>query len=71
MSGHSYSIDGMLMYRQALSIAHDHSLRFSTPIWWGDTFVTSKYGIGLSLLYLPGIVLLGWLATPPSPHSTT
>ena len=71
MSGHSYSIDGLLMYRQALSVAHDHSLRFSTPIWWGGTYTTSKYGIGLSLLYLPGIVLFGWLASPPTPHGTT
>lgn len=71
MSGHSYSIDGMLMYRQALSIVHDHSLRFATPIWWGDTYTTSKYGIGLSLLYLPGVVLFGLFASPPTPHGTT
>lgn len=71
MSGHSSSIDGMLMYRQALSIAHDHSLRFATPVWWGETFTTSKYGIGLSLLYLPGVALLGWLASAPTPQGTT
>jgi hypothetical protein len=67
-SGHGYSIDGLLMYRQAVSIVHDHSLRFSTPIWWGDTFATSKYGIGLSLLYLPGVVILSLFSSPPVPN---
>jgi hypothetical protein len=67
-SGHSYSIDGLLMYRQAVSIVHDHSLRFSTPIWWGDTFATSKYGIGLSLLYLPGVAIFSLFSSPPVPH---
>ena len=59
--GHAYSIDGVLIYRQAVSIVHEHSLRFGTPIWWGETYVTSRYGIGLSLLYLPGVALLWWL----------
>lgn len=59
--GHVYSIDGLLIYRQAVAIVHEHSLRFGTPIWWGDTYVTSRYGIGLSLLYLPGVALLWWL----------
>ena len=68
-SGHSYSIDGLLMYRQAVSIVHDHSLRFSTPIWWGDTFSTSKYGIGLSLLYLPGVALFSLVSSPPVPQA--
>jgi len=66
-SGHSYSIDGLLMYRQAVSIVHDHSLRFSMPIWWGDTFSTSKYGIGLSLLYLPGVALFSRFGSAPVP----
>jgi hypothetical protein len=66
-SGHSYSIDGVLIYRQAVSIVDDHSLRFSTPLWWGDTFTTSKYGIGLSLLYLPGVALLSLFGSPPVP----
>ena len=66
-SGHSYSIDGLLMYRQAVSIAHDHSFRFSMPIWWGDSFPTSKYGIGLSLLYLPGVALFSRFGSPPVP----
>ncbi len=67
--GHSYSIDGVLMYRQAVSIVHDQSLRFGVPIWWGDTYLTSRYGIGLSLLYLPGVSLLWWLGPAiPTPR---
>ncbi|MHB8612754.1 MAG: hypothetical protein ACYDAL_10045 [Candidatus Dormibacteraceae bacterium] len=61
MSGHSYSIDGVLMYRQALAIVHNFSLRFPAPIYWGDVFTTSKYGIGLSLVYVPGVALLALL----------
>jgi len=68
LSGHSYSIDGLLIYRQAVAIVHDHSLRYSTPIWWGESFPTSKYGIGLSLLYLPGVLVFGQFASPPVPQ---
>lgn len=59
MSGHLHSMDGLFMYRQAWSIAFDHSIRFETPVWiWKPEPVwNSKYGIGLSLLYLPGILL--------------
>ncbi len=65
ISGHSYSIDGVLMYRQALSIVHDASLRFAVPVHWGgDAFTTSRYGIGQSLLYLPGVALLAVLHLP-------
>lgn len=70
MGGHSYSIDGLLMYRQAVSIVTDHSLRFAAPIYWGDVYSSSKYGIGLSLLYLPGVILLTALGLPiPVPRA--
>ncbi|MFI5283891.1 MAG: hypothetical protein ACHQ0J_12295 [Candidatus Dormibacterales bacterium] len=71
IGGHSYSIDGVLMYRQALSIVHDASLRFAVPVHWGgDVFTTSRYGIGQSLLYLPGVALLAVLHVPvPVPGS--
>lgn len=65
-SGHAYSIDGVLIYRQALAIVSDHSLRFPTPIYWYDVFTSSKYGIGLSLVYLPG-VLAAWSSGLPVP----
>ncbi len=70
IGAHNYSIDGLLMYRQALAIVRDHSLRFAVPIYWGDTYSTSKYGIGLSLLYLPGVGLLSWLGLGvPAPQA--
>ena len=49
------------MYRQAASIAYHGSLHFPTALWWGSPIDTSKYGIGLSLLYLPGLGLFSWL----------
>jgi len=60
-SGHYYSIDGMVVFRQARSIYEDHSLIFKEPIEWGYTISTSKYGIGLSLTYLPGLALFSFL----------
>jgi len=72
MSGHSYSIDGVLMYRQATSIVQNLSLSFQTPIHWGGVFTTSRYGIGLSVLYLPGVALLSIAGLHPvSPSSAS
>ena len=60
-SGHFQSIDGMLMFQQARSILYDGSLVFQTPLVWEKPIPTSKYGIGLSLLYLPGLAAFSWL----------
>lgn len=70
MSGHNYSIDGVLMFRQAVSIAQALSFHFAQPVHWGDTYTTSKYAIGLSLFYVPGVKVLSWLgvnALTPQP----
>jgi hypothetical protein len=70
IGAHNYSIDGLLMYRQAVSIVQNHSLRFAVPIYWGDTYTSSKYGIGLSLLYLPGVSLASWFGlVVPTPQA--
>jgi hypothetical protein len=61
MSGHLESIDGLLMYRQAASLTFQHSIHFGTPLWWGVSATTSKYGLGLSLLYAPGLLIWAWL----------
>jgi hypothetical protein len=61
MNGHLQSIDGLTVYRQGLSIAYDHSFHFSSPLWWGAAGTTSKFGLGLSLLYLPGLLLFSGL----------
>jgi hypothetical protein len=68
LSGHLYSIDGLLMYRQSLSLAYAHSIHLTPPILWGAKITDSKYGLGLSLLYLPGLILWSWLA-PYIPQS--
>ena len=62
MSGHLYSIDGLLMYRQALALLYAHSIHLSPPIVCGSAIRDSKYGVGLSLLYLPGSAVLWWLS---------
>ena len=57
--GHSYSIDGLLIYRQALSIAQDLTFRFAVPVQWGDFLApVSVSGFGLPLFYLPGVFVL-------------
>jgi hypothetical protein len=69
MTGHMQSVDGLLTYRQASAIAYARSFQFPTPIWWGQWWATSKFGIGLSLLYLPGLILFSWLSpSVPVPH---
>lgn len=70
MSGHMASVDGLLMQRQAQSIVLDGSLRFRSPVWtWtSDPFWTSQYGIGTSLLYVPGYLVAAPLA-PMVPQS--
>lgn len=70
IGGHSYSIDGVLIYRQALSIVQHFSLRFAVPVYWGQSWPTSFSGIGLALLYLPSVFVvtkLGAHAPIPTP----
>jgi hypothetical protein len=57
MNGHLQTIDGLTIWRQGQSIAYHGSLHFPTPLWWGVSGTTSKFGLGLSLLYLPGLWL--------------
>ncbi|HKP51808.1 MAG TPA: hypothetical protein VJ183_04060 [Chloroflexia bacterium] len=61
MSGHLHSIDGLITYRQAESLAFEGSLKWSQPLWLEAPWTTSKYGIGLSLLYVPGLLIWSWL----------
>ena len=68
-SGHLQSIDGLVMYRQGVSIAYQHSLHWSPAIDWGGLRTTSSYGIGISLLYLPGLLIWSFLQPlMPVPH---
>lgn len=62
VSGHVESIDGRLMFQQGMSVAYDHSLHFREPVpTAAGPYWTSKYGIGLSLLYVPTLLLASWL----------
>jgi hypothetical protein len=46
------------MYRQAYAIAYEHQINFGSPaVWAGTTIPVSQYGIGLSLFYVPGMLL--------------
>lgn len=56
--GHTYSVDGFLIFEQGRSLALHASIRFAEPVHWGGTYTISKYGIGPSLLYAPFIWLL-------------
>ena len=59
------SMDGFLMQRQAHALVFEHSIRFQTPgwFWTGEPVWNSKFGIGLSLLYVPGMMLASPLAS--------
>lgn len=71
MSGHNYSIDGLLIYRQALSIVQNFSLRFAVPVFWVYSQKTSISGIGLALIYaLPVLVATRLGLVPPTPTPT-
>jgi hypothetical protein len=64
LSGHQVSIDGMLMQHEARSLVVDGSMRFRTPVWtWdGNAMWNSQYGIGQTLLFLPGYFVAAPLA---------
>ena len=64
MSGHLMSMDGLYMERQAYSLMFERSFRFEAPLWtWrSEPTTNSLYGIGLSLLYLPGLLVAAPLA---------
>lgn len=64
MSGHLSSMDGLHMARQAESIALHGSIPFHDPVWtwYPEPDRNGRYGIGLSLLYVPGMLLAAPLA---------
>lgn len=60
MNGHLTSMDGLMMLRQSYALVFDHSVSLRMPVWtWApEPRWNSPYGIGLSLLYVPGV----WIA---------
>lgn len=61
MSGHFLSIDGLVMWRQALALAYHHSFSLVPSIWWSGTITSSYRGVGASLQYVPGALFFFWL----------
>ena len=55
MSGHLQSIDGLVMWRQALSMTYHLSWSFVPPIWWGSVLTSSSRGVGASFEYMPAL----------------
>jgi len=65
MSGHMTSVDGFLMQRQAYALVFEQSVNFRTPgwFWMGEPVHSSKFGIGMSLAYVPGMLFASPLAS--------
>jgi hypothetical protein len=61
--GHYQSSDGMIIFHQARSLLHDGAVVFREPFVFDQAVATSMYGIGLSLAYLPGLLLASGLET--------
>ncbi len=62
MSGHFLSIDGLVMWRQAIAMTYHQSWSFVPPIWWGGYITSSGRGVGASLQYVPGLLMFPWLS---------
>ena len=62
MSGHFLSIDGLVMWRQAIALVYHHSWTLVPPVWWSGTYTSSYRGLGASAQYFPSLVLFVWLA---------
>ena len=62
MSGHLLSIDGLVMWRQAIALVYHHSWALVPPVWWSGTYTSSYRGLGASAQYFPSLVLFPWLA---------
>jgi hypothetical protein len=65
MSGHMTSMDGFLVQRQAYALVFERSINFRTPgwFWMGEPVRSSKFGLGMSLAYVPGMMLASPLAS--------
>jgi hypothetical protein len=63
MSGHLQSIDGLVMWRQALSMTYHLSWSFVPPVWWGSVLTSSSRGVGASFQYMPALFVFRFV--PP------
>ena len=70
-SGHHYSVDGVVMFEYAKALLFKGSLFIDPPLIWGTRFVTSKWPIGLSILYMPVLAILASTVFRGDPHIFT
>ena len=58
LSGHHYSIDGVVMFQYAKALLFDHSFFMEPPVRWGSDFTVGHWPIGLSIFYMPILAFL-------------
>jgi hypothetical protein len=58
LGGHQYSLDGIVAFQSAKSLVFRHSLLLDPPVRWGEDMPYSFVGVGLSLAYVPALLLL-------------
>jgi hypothetical protein len=57
-SGHHYSIDGVVMFQYAKTLLFEHSFVMNPPVKWGVDFRIGQWPIGLTLVYIPVLLIL-------------
>ena len=57
-SGHQYSIDGVVMFQNAKSLAFQHSFVMNPPVRWGSDIHVSVWAMGLTFAYVPVLNIL-------------
>ncbi len=59
LGGHHYSIDGALTFQAARVLLTEKTIHFDPPLRWDNKYYgTSKYGIGMTIAYIPFLVLV-------------
>lgn len=57
LGGHQYSIDGIVAFQAAKSMLFRQTLLLDPPVRWGSDIRQSFVGIGVSLAYIPALLL--------------
>ena len=70
LGGHHYSKDGVVMFQSAKQLLFQGSLRLDPPVVWMSPIRTSIFGIGMTLAYLP-LLLIWWPMFHRFPGYTT
>ncbi len=57
LGGHQYSIDGILIFQSAKRLLFHGSFVLDPPVRWGNDVTISRFSVGMTLAYLPGLAL--------------